>query len=251
MNTNIIIKELNDRFQPGEYFTRKELFNFYKRFEPALNPGTFGWRIHDLKKKNVIESMRKGVYTISTKARFKPGTGKKIKRISSFIKRNFPELDYNLWSTGWLSEFTVHQPVNEITILETEKDSMESIFYNLKDRNFKNIFLKPDKDLMEKYITETGEAVVIKPMISRSPLQTVEEIPSPALEKILVDIFCDEIIFYAYQGKEMINIYNHALKKYSINFSMMFNYAGRRKRLGALKVFMQKNLSPSLQSLIK
>jgi hypothetical protein len=148
MNTNYLIKELISHFQPGEHFTRAELFDFYKRFEPELNPGTFGWHIYDLKKKKIIESMRKGVYTITGKPRFKPEVNKKIQKIDSFISRNFIGLTYNLWSTGWLREFTVHQPANEITILETEKDLMESVFYYLKDRLFKNIFLKPDKNLM-------------------------------------------------------------------------------------------------------
>ncbi len=251
MNTNFIIEKLTSRFQHGEHFTREELFDFYKRFEPDLKLGTFGWRIYDLKKKNIIESTRKGVYTISGKPHFIPEVNKKIQKINSFIKKNFIELNYNLWSTGWLKEFTVLQAANEMIILETEKDSMESVFYYLKDQPFKNIFLKPDKNLMGKYISEESEAIIIKPMISRSPVQPVKKISTATLEKILVDIFCDETIFYAYQGSEMINIYNHALKRYSINFSMLFNYARRRRRLEALKAFMQKHLSSSLQGLVK
>jgi hypothetical protein len=104
---------------------------------------------------------------------------------------------------------------------------------------------------MERYISEGDDAVVIKPAISRSPIQLVKKIPVPTLEKILVDIFCDETIFYFYKGTELINIYNYALKKYAINFTVLLNYAGRRKRSEALKIFMREHLQPSLKGLIK
>lgn len=40
-----------------EYFTRKELYEFYRYFEPDLKEGTFGWRICDRKDKNIIRSI--------------------------------------------------------------------------------------------------------------------------------------------------------------------------------------------------
>ena len=47
---NRLIEEFKDR----EYFTRGDLFDFYRHFEPDLKEGTFGWRIYDLKNKNMI-----------------------------------------------------------------------------------------------------------------------------------------------------------------------------------------------------
>lgn len=251
MKTNFFITEMSRQFQRSEYFTRDQLLAFYQQFDPQVKPGTFAWYLHILMKKNIIELVRKGTYTISGKPRFFPVPGKKIQKIDNSLKKNFVEVKYNLWTTGWLNEFTTHQQIKEITILEIEKDSMDSVFGNLRDNGFKNIFLKPDKTLMERYISEGNDAVVIKPAISRSPVQLVKKIPVPTLEKILVDIFCDEIIFYFYKGTEITNIYNYALKNYTLNLTMLFNYAGRRKRAEALKTFMQEHLLPSLKSMIK
>ncbi|HLP59504.1 MAG TPA: DUF6577 family protein, partial [Candidatus Deferrimicrobium sp.] len=250
MRTNFFIEEMNQRFPRGENFTREQLLTFYKQFDPQVKPGTFAWYLYILKKKHIIEHIQKGTYTISGKIRFFPVPGKKIQKIDNALKKNFAEVKYNLWTTGWLNEFTTHQQIKEITILEVEKDSMDSVFNNLRDNGFKNIFLKPDKTLMERYISEGSDAVVIKPAISRSPVQLVKKIPVPTLEKILVDIFCDEIIFYFYKGIELINIYNYALKKYALNLTMLFNYAGRRKREEALKAFMKEHLRPSLKGMI-
>ena len=50
-------KQLLRRFEKQNTFTRDELFEFYSEFEPELNEGTFGWRIYDLKKKNIIRNI--------------------------------------------------------------------------------------------------------------------------------------------------------------------------------------------------
>ena len=69
----------------------------------------------------------------------------------------------------------------------------------------------------------------------------VKGIIFPTLEKILVDLFCEEKLFFAYQGQQLVKIYEACLDKYSINFSRLFNYAKRRKRDEALKSFLMAN----------
>jgi predicted nucleotidyltransferase component of viral defense system len=73
---------------------------------------------------------------------------------------------------------------------------------------------------MEKYISEEVESIIIKPAISRSPVLSVNKTPVPALEKILVDIFCDTVLSYVFGGSEMVHIYKQAFDKYSVNISM-------------------------------
>ena len=47
---NKFIAEFKDR----ESFSRDELFDFFRLYEPDLKEGTFGWRVFDLKNKNII-----------------------------------------------------------------------------------------------------------------------------------------------------------------------------------------------------
>lgn len=249
MKTNNIREELVQYFLPRENFSRKELYNFYKKFEPDLKVSTLGWRIHELKKKNIIKPVQKGVYTISNRHPFIPEINNKIRRINHTLKNAFSNVNYNLWSTDWLIGFTLHQLMGHITILETERDSMESMFFYLKDKGFKNVFLKPDATLVEKYISEEKEAIVVKLMISRAPIRRVEKVPVSTLEKILVDLFCDEVTFYAYRGNELVNIFGHAFKYYAVNFSRLFNYAKRRRREKPLRYFLTAHFSSVLKSL--
>ncbi|MCU0288631.1 MAG: hypothetical protein MUF15_19840, partial [Acidobacteria bacterium] len=132
MRTNFFINEMNEQFHRGENFTREQLLAFYKQFDPLVKPNTFAWYLHILKKKNIIEHIQKGIYSISMKSRFFPVPNKKIQKIDNFLKKNFVEVKYSLWTTGWLNEFTTHQQIKETIILEVEKDSMDSVFNNLR-----------------------------------------------------------------------------------------------------------------------
>ena len=59
--SKIIISQLIKVFKNRPSFTREELLDFYMDFEPNLKEGTFGWRIYDLKKKNIIKPLKRGL----------------------------------------------------------------------------------------------------------------------------------------------------------------------------------------------
>jgi len=86
------------------------------------------------------------------------------------------------------------------------------------------------------------DVVVVKPLISRAPLKKVGQIVFPELEKILVDIFCDQHQFYIYGGQEMIYVFENAFNHYHINFSSMYAYAARRGKKVLLKEFIEENV---------
>ena len=65
-------------------------------------------------------------------------------------------------------------------------------------------------------------------MISEAPLQIIKDYQTVTLEKMLVDVFCDEELFFIYQGKEMKSIFKEAFGKYSINTNKLLRYASRR-----------------------
>ena len=66
-------------------------------------------------------------------------------------------------------------------------------------------------------------------MVSEAPLQSIKDVNTITIEKMLVDIFCDDIIFSAQQGSEMRGFINEALNKFTVNENRLHRYAGRRK----------------------
>lgn len=145
------------------------------------------------------------------------------------------------------------QIVSSLIVLEVEKGEMDSVFYSLKNNGFAEIFIKPDEKMVERYVSEARHPVIIKPFISRSPLQLVENelIMIPTLEKILVDLYCDDSVYFAFQEHQLENIYRIAAAEYILNFSTLFTYAKRRHRYNEIKNLLVKVSDDNLKSIIK
>ena len=257
----VIEKKLIEQFEGREYFTRNELFEFYLDFEPDLKEGTFGWRIYDLKSKNIIKAVGRGLYVISYKPRYKPEISKDLLKLARVITENFSDIKSCLWETAWLTEFHQHQTNRSTIIVETEKGFEESIYFELKDSSRRDVYFNPNEKTIDFYITESERPVIIKKLITRSPISSRTEKISersekkvkfytPSLEKILVDLFADEKLYFYLQGSEMIHIYENAIRKYTINFTKLFSYAKRRKREKDIKSFLNSHMPHLVQELI-
>lgn len=247
---NKLIQEFKDRGS----FTREELFDFYRHFEPDLKESTLAWRIYDLKNRNIIKPLMRGLYSISYKPKYNPEISQELYKITSRINKQFEDIKYCLWETEWLNEFSQHQSGKKMVLVEVEKEFIESFYYELKD-NFKNdIYLTPDEKAINFYISESNQPLIIKKLLTRSPIgkRTERKIKfhTPLLEKILVDLFTEEKLFYLYQGGELVHIYANAIKAYTINFTKLFSYAKRREKEHEIKTFLINNIPHLVKDII-
>lgn len=142
-----------------------------------------------------------------------------------------------IWNTSSLNEFMIHQPGRFYLLIEVDKDATQSVFYYLKENQF-SVFIEPTKDLIEKYMTDDKETLIVKSLVSEAPLQTISRINSPTIEKMLVDIFCDDVIFVAQQGSEMRTIFTEVLGKYTVNENRMLRYADRRGKKDSFREYL-------------
>jgi hypothetical protein len=251
MANQFIDKQLNKRFGEKKVFTRDDLWAFYRSYNSEITETAFAWQIYDLKRKHIIDQVKIGVYKLGKSQAFRPDLDREIIGIAKRLAGSFDHHFYNIWNTKWLNEFTELQAVAAMVILEVDRDSVERVFYNIKDHGYRNVYFKPDETVLEKYVSELSESLIIRPMIVRAPTITIKKVVLPTLEKILVDLFCDDKLFFAYQGNHLIKIYEAAIEKYSINFSKMFNYAKRRSREENLKKFLLDNLYNLIKDLIE
>lgn len=245
---------LIEEFKNRESFSREELFAFYHSFEPNLKEGTFGWRIYDLKNKNIIKSLKRGLYTISDKPKYKSELSPELIKLTRKFQEKFQDIKYCIWETDWLNEFSQHQTSKRILIIEIEKDFVESLYYYLKDSFKHDLYINPGDKAINFYISESKYPVVIKKLITRSPIGKRTEnklkLATPLLEKILVDLFADEKLFYIYQGSELIHIYENAITHYTIDFTKLFSYAKRREREHEIKSFLKNNMAYLIKNII-
>lgn len=251
----IIENRLLEEFKNRDAFSREELFDFFRYFEPDLKEGTFGWRIYDLKNKNIIKSIQRGYYTISYKPEYKPEISGDILKLAKVISKRFEDVKHCIWDTDWINEFAQHQSGKKLIIIEIEKDFIESLYYELKDNFRFDLYLNPDEKAIDFYISESQNPVIIKKLITRSPISKRTEkrtkFYTPLLEKILVDLYTENKLFYFYQGAELIHVYENALKNYTVNYTKLFSYAKRRDRKQDIKQFMTNNMYPLVKDIIE
>ncbi|MDO8969012.1 DUF6577 family protein [Algoriphagus sp.] len=245
--SKIIDRQILKQFKGKGHFDRNTLNSFLTDLDPEISESALTWRIHDLVKRKVIDQTKLGVYTISGKEEYKPFLSEKLASLSKIVAKEFDKLDYCLWNTEWLNDFTRHQLGTVFYILEVEKDFVEEVFHAYSESKQYKVFLDPKAEIMERYL-ESEVSIIIKPLISRSPKQKVaikekskDEIFVPTLEKILIDVYSDAVTFYAIKGSEMNALFENALKRYQINFTKLFSYARRRNKEEQIKIYLGTN----------
>ena len=84
------------------------------------------------------------------------------------------------------------------------------------------------KDIV--HLPDEKETLIVKSLVTEAPIQKIEGINTTTLEKMLVDVFCDDVILSAQQGSEMRTIFQEAMNKYTVNENRMIRYADRRRK---------------------
>lgn len=186
--------------------------------------------------KGLLTRIGRGKFTLCSGKFFTPELSKKLKTINSKLKNEYPYLKTCIWNTSVFNEFMVHQPGRFHILVEVEKDAVESVFYFLKESKYL-VFIEPDSDLLAKYLPDENESLIIKSLVTEAPLQKIEDVNTVSLEKMLVDVFCDDVIFAAQQGSDMRNIFHEAKRKYVINENRLFRYANRRNKKDSFKEY--------------
>lgn len=177
---------------------------------------------------------------------FEPFISDSIQVLNDLLLKDFPLLTHCIWTTEWLNTWMIHQSVHTYTIIEVEESACESVFYHFRASGFKNVFLEPDALLMERYVSDAENPIIIQKLLLRSPLLSVKvgngrTVKVPKLEKILVDVYCDDILFFAYRGNEQEQLFQRVFNNYALDMKTLFAYAERRKRKVSLMQYLHSN----------
>lgn len=225
--TKLYIEELKQSFKTTECFETTDIFAFYKQLEPDINPKTVNWRVYSLTQLGIINRVGRGKFTLGSQRNYLPEISPELKKIYSKIKKEFPYLNICVWNTSTINEFMRHQPGRFYFLIEVEKDASQSVFYFLKELNYA-VFLEPTSDILDKYLPNNKDIYIVKSLVTEAPINNISGLDTISIEKLLVDIFCDTVIFASQQGAEMRTIFETAFAKYAINQSRMLRYASRK-----------------------
>jgi len=200
-----------------------------------------------LVKKGVIKRISRGKFALGGDRRYIPEVSTKMTSINKKLKAEFPYIKICIWNTSALNEFMTHQPGSFYTLVEVDREALDSVFYYLKDLKYQ-VFINPSQDIFEKYVPKDKEVIILKPLVSEAPVLNIKGVNTASLEKMLVDVFCDKTLFSAYQGSEMRTIFKNVFDKYTVNRSGMLRYADRRRKKEKLLKYLHLETNLRQQS---
>lgn len=211
-------------------FSRKELLEYFGRQDISVLPKSVSEQIGRMLKSNRLNRVSRGVYCFpDSKNAFIPKVSDELQKLNEQLKNQFPFASFCLWYSNEITPFMHHIPQLKTIFVEVERDALKSIF-NFLNKNYaeRRVFLTPNSEEYARYINGQ-EAIIVKLLVSESPVQVIQNINMPAIEKILVDIIGD-VDFEFLQGTEMDRFYRNVLEKLAVNKRKLMRYASRRNR---------------------
>lgn len=235
------IAELKEAFKDKSRLNTADLKWFFRSYDADLKDTTINWRIYELVQRGVLSRIGKGVFILGSISgrEYSPKTTRKLKSIYNKLSRSYPFLDVCVWTTAYINEFMTHQPGKFFLLVEVEKGAVESVFRFMRDNGYR-AYLEPTRELIDRYISEENENWIVRSLVTEAPTQTLDDVTTVTLEKMLVDIFSDRVTFAAQQGSEMRNIFINAYEKYSLSETKMLRYADRRRRKPELETYLNE-----------
>ena len=229
--------DIKDAFDGKDSLTKDEIAAYIRGIITNASDDSIRQRISRYKKLGIIVNVKKSVYALSQKPIYQHPEDLFINKLSKIFTSKYSQINYCIWSSAWLYDFTIHQPTQFFYIFETESDMVETAFNLFKDNEFK-AFLNPDEQSIQLYVMGQKKPIIVKQLITRSPLVKTKKAKCPSIEKMLVDAYNDKKQFYFIQGEEIKNIFKFSFDKYAINISKLLSYAERRGNKKEMSVFV-------------
>lgn len=219
-------------------FTLRELSDYVSSREDISDSGIL-WHIKKLIKQNKLSRLSRGLYGKSLKREFAPILNDELKQLYDDIASEFPLIDIVVYSGQDVTALQHHISANNALYVEVTKEASEAVFHYLTDKKIK-AYHKPDSDFMCDYVDLGEQIVIVKPLVTESPVREIDGVCMPALEKLLVDINVDADFYYI-QGIEVSYIMDNARSLYQLNVPKMLRYASRRGVRQKIQFYLNKD----------
>ena len=218
-------------------YTKEEIEQYVlKEAAKEMNEAAIYKRINKLLDNGTLVRIGQGLYCFSDKKKYDYSLEEPISyQVVDILKKSFPNnLEYIVYESTILNEFLNHLLAHSVTIIEVPKNYAEDIFWALQEHGFKDIMLNPTSDDRYKY----NPSIIIKNMVTKAPIRLKEH--KITVEKLVVDIVCDNLLNQFYEGAEKQHMIEEAFDKYAVKYDSVKNYAKRRKAFDELIKFIPK-----------
>lgn len=217
-------------------FNKKEVLGAVCRDE-TIKANTLGWVLFHLTQTHRLSRVRRGVYTLPRKRVFKPEPTAKMAGLADIVRRDFPYAEFCLYSGDCFSGLQHHLSINRLIYLAVPRFMVQSTAEHLRSLNLP-AFANPDAKMFDEYIDMQAENIIVLPLITQAPLQSIGGVPTPKLETLLVELHSARAFSYL-RGTEYAHIFRNACRQYAVQEDTLLRYASRRHARQEIQQLLQ------------
>ena len=225
-NTDII---LDYGASHGGTIVRKDFVSWFESVYPDGSVRSMDTELSQLIASGFLERTGYGHYRLSpnVKPPYIPVFSHEMKELFWGVKGMYPYANFCIWQARELSSFMQHVPSIDMLILETDRTAAEAVYEDVRKlARGRTALLRPTEKEYRLYASGTP-SILVRDLISESPLTYVDGVASASLEKMLVDATIAPEFEFA-RGAELYTIYENADQMYRIGKKTMLRYAARR-----------------------
>lgn len=187
---------------------------------------TLEWHLSQLTKEGRLSRIGRGKYSVKSLPLFIPDESETDKDLADKLQHWYPDATFCIYKGTVFAPLQHHLSFNALTYIETQRELTETLFHRFQSEG-RRVFHRPDKKVFYDYVDISQPGLMIKPLVSGSPLRVVDGVTLPMLEKLLVDIRCDADFDYM-GGGEASRMLENAASLFTFNTTKLLRYAGRR-----------------------
>lgn len=184
----------------------------FKVMMPGVPEQTVFSRIRSLERKGLIYESGRGRYSLGAKPVYKAKVSPRMLELNKLLVGEFVGASLCI---STLDESNI--------IVETDRKVVDKMLVFLRGR-YLNVFTFREAIANRSALKD---AIVVKALITDSPLVSFEEMNAPSLEKTLVDLVADKD-FFRLDDEAIHKEFQRAFEVYPINRNRLVRYAGRR-----------------------
>lgn len=211
-----------------KYFSVGAIKKSANKLQRDIKPATVNQYLYNMKKAGSLYDAGKGWY--SSIPEVFHSSVKSLEKLASMIHKQYPLLSFSLWSTEQLQPFAHHMMTQYTHFIYANVDAISSISDYLKEQGYQS-YANPQKFEVEKYFQTSPKTVVIRPSITREPIEG----HSAKVEKILIDLFIEKDRLLLMDEAEYERVFRNLVLSCRINMARLLEYAERRKIEEALR----------------
>ena len=220
---------LNYAYNHDKVVVRKDFMQWFAESYPDGSARSMDIAMQQMVAQGTLVRTGYGVFRLGdgVKPCYRPVVSEEMKRIFALVKERYPYTHCCLWQASELGAFMQHVPNLDVLILEVERVASEAVYEDVRgEAGGRVVLLNPSE--REYRLYASGEhALLVKDLVSESPVTEAEGVTVPMLEKILVDATVAPELDFA-RGGEIFTVFENAGEMYDIGRKTMLRYAARR-----------------------